>query len=213
MNCSTPGFSVHHYVPEFAQTQVHWVSDAIQPSHLLSSPSPLALNFSQHQGLFQWVSSSHHVAKVLELQLQHQSFQWVFRIDFLWDWLVWSLCCPRESQKSTLAHSSKASVLQCSAFFMVQLSYLYMTTGKTIVLTIWTFVSKVMSLLCNTLSRFVIAVLPRSKCLLISLPHHCLHWFWSPRKWNLTLIPRFRHLLAMSDGPGCHDLSFLNVGF
>ena len=83
MNCRTPGFSVHHYLPEFAQTHVHWVSDAIQPSHPLLPPSPLDLNFSQHQGLFQWVSSSHQVAKVLELQLQHQSFQWIFRTDFL----------------------------------------------------------------------------------------------------------------------------------
>ena len=81
MDCSTPGFPVHHQLPELAQTQIHWVSDAIQPSHPLSSPSPPALNLSQHQGLFQWVSSSHQVAKVLELQ--HQSFQWIFRFDFL----------------------------------------------------------------------------------------------------------------------------------
>ena len=81
MNCSTAGFSVYHCLPEFSQTHVHWVSDAIQPSHSLLPPSPLALNFSQHQGLFQRVSSSHQVAKVLELQLQ--SFQWIFRADFL----------------------------------------------------------------------------------------------------------------------------------
>ena len=83
MKFSMPGFSVHHYLPEFAQTHVQWVGDAIQPSHPLLPPSPLALNLSQHQGLFQWVSSSHQVAKVLELQLQHQSFQWIFRVDFL----------------------------------------------------------------------------------------------------------------------------------
>ena len=81
-DCSTPGFPVHHPLLELAQTHVRWVSDAIQPSHPLSSSSP-ALNLSQHQGLFQWVSSSHQVAKILELQLQHQSFQWIFRIDFL----------------------------------------------------------------------------------------------------------------------------------
>ena len=74
MNCSTPGFPVLHYLPEFIQTHVHWVSDAIQPSHPLLPPSPPSLNLSQHQGLFQWISSSHQVAKVLELQLQHQSF-------------------------------------------------------------------------------------------------------------------------------------------
>ena len=74
-DCSTPGLPVHHQLPELAQTHVHWVSDAIQPSHPLSSPYPPALNLSQHQGLFQWVSSSHQVTKVLEFQLQHQSFQ------------------------------------------------------------------------------------------------------------------------------------------
>ena len=83
MNYSTPGFPVLHYLPELTQTQVHWVGDAIQPSHPLSYPSPLVLNLSQHQGLFQWVSSSQKVAKVLELQLQHQSFQWIFKTDFL----------------------------------------------------------------------------------------------------------------------------------
>ena len=74
---------IHHQLPEFTQTHVHWVGDAIQPSHPLSSPSPPAFNQSQHQGLFKWVSSSHQVAKVLEFQLQHQSFQWIFRTDFL----------------------------------------------------------------------------------------------------------------------------------
>ena len=82
INCSTPGLPVHHQLPEFTQTHVHWVGDAIQPSHPLSSPAP-ALNLSQHQGLFKWVSSSHQVAKVLEFQLQHQSFQWIFRTDLL----------------------------------------------------------------------------------------------------------------------------------
>ena len=83
MGCSTPGFPVHHQLPELIQTHVHRVSDAIQPSHPLSSPWPPALNVSQHQGLFQWVSSLHQVSKVLEFQLQHQSFQWLFRTDFL----------------------------------------------------------------------------------------------------------------------------------
>ena len=83
MNCSTPGLPVHHQLPELAQTHVHWVSDAIQPSHPLSSPYPPAPNLSQHQGLFKWVSSSHQVAKVLEFQLQHQSLQWTPRTDLL----------------------------------------------------------------------------------------------------------------------------------
>ena len=80
MDCSMPGLPVHHQLPEFTQTHVHWVGDAVQPSHPLSSPSPPTFNLSQYQGLFR---SSQQVAKVLELQLQHQSFQWIFRVDFL----------------------------------------------------------------------------------------------------------------------------------
>ena len=98
VNRSTPGLLVHHQLPEFTQTHVHRVSDAIQPSHPLSSPSPLAPNPSQPQSLFQWVNSSHEVATVLEFQLHHQSFKWVFRVDFLLDWLVWSPCSPRDSR-------------------------------------------------------------------------------------------------------------------
>ena len=83
MDCSMPGLPVHHQLPEFTQTHVHWVGDTIQPSHPLLSPSSPTFNFPQHQGLFQWVSSLHQVVKVLEFQLQHQSFQWIFRTDFL----------------------------------------------------------------------------------------------------------------------------------
>ena len=83
LDCSMPGSHVHHQLPELTQTRVLWVSDAIQPSHPLSSPSPPALNLSQHQRHFKWISSLHQVAKVLEFQLQHQSFQWIFRVDFL----------------------------------------------------------------------------------------------------------------------------------
>ena len=101
MDCSTPGLPVHYQLLEFSQTQVHQVGDAIQPSHPLSSPSPPAFNLSQHQGLFQWVSSSHQVAKVLEFQLQHQFFQWTPRTDLLWDGLVGSPCSPRDSQESS----------------------------------------------------------------------------------------------------------------
>ena len=82
MDCGTPGLPVHHQLPELTQTHVHRVSDAIHPSHPLSSPSPLAFNLAQHQGIFQWLSSSHQVAKALEFQLQHQSFQWIFRTDY-----------------------------------------------------------------------------------------------------------------------------------
>ena len=97
---STPGLPVHHQLPEFTQTHAHWVGDAIQPSHPLSSPSP-ALNPSQHQGLLQWGSSSHQGAKALEFQLQHQSFQWIFRTDLLLDGLGGSPCSPRDSQESS----------------------------------------------------------------------------------------------------------------
>ena len=100
-NCSTPGLPLHHQLPESTQTHAHRVGDAIQPSHPLSSPSPLAPNPSQHQCLFQRVNSSHEVAKVLEFQLQHQSFQWTPRTDLLQDGQVGSPCSPRDSQESS----------------------------------------------------------------------------------------------------------------
>ena len=134
MNRSTPGLPVHHHLPEFTQTHVHWVRDAIQPSHPRLSPSPPAPNPSQ-------------------------------LISFRTDWL--NLLAVQGTLKSLLQHnSSKASVLQHPAFFIVQLSHPYMTTGKTIALT--SFVGKIMSLLFNILSRLVIAFLPWSKRLLIS---------------------------------------------
>ena len=100
-NHSTPGLPVHHQLPELTQTHVHRVGDAIQPTHPLSSPSPPASNPSQYQGLFQWVNSSHEMAKVLEFQLQHQSFQWTPRTDLLQDGLVGSPCSQRDSQESS----------------------------------------------------------------------------------------------------------------
>ena len=147
IDCSTPGFPVHHQLPELTQTHVHWVGDTIQISHPLSSPSPPAFNFSQHQGLSKWVSSSHQVAKVLEFQPQHQSLQWIFRtVSFRMAWL--DLLAIQGTLKSLLKHhSSKAPVLWGSVFFIVQLSHLYMTTGKTIALSRRTSVGKVMSLL------------------------------------------------------------------
>ena len=103
MDCSMPGFPVLYHVPEFAQTHVHLImmSDAIQPFQPVLSPSPPAFSLSHHQDLFQFVSSLHQVAEVLELQLQHLSFQWIFRTDFLYDWLVWSPCSPGDSQDSS----------------------------------------------------------------------------------------------------------------
>ena len=133
----------HQQLPESTQTHAHWVADAIQPSHPLLSPSPPALNLSQHQGLFQWISSSHEVAKVLEFQPQHQSFQWTPRTDlFRMDWL--DLLAVQGTPKSLLQnHSSKASIFRRSAFFTVQLSHPYMTTEKTIALTRQTSVGNV----------------------------------------------------------------------
>ena len=185
MDCSMPGFPVLHQLLELAQTHVHRVGDAIQPSHPLSSPSPPALNLSQHQGLFQGVSSSHQVAKVLELQLQHQSFQWILRTDFLEDRLVGSPC------------KTLKSLLQCSVFFIVQVSHPYITTGKTIASTRWTFVGKMMSLLFNMLSRFVIVFLPRSKHLLISWLQSPSAVILEPPKYSLSLFPLFPHLFVM----------------
>ena len=123
MNHSMPGLPVHHQLPEFTQTHVHRVSVAIQPSHPLSSPSPLSPNPSQNQGLFQCVNFSHQVAKVLEFQPQHQSFQWTpGLISFRMDWL--DFLAVQGTLKSLLQHhSSKASILQRSTFLTVQLSH------------------------------------------------------------------------------------------
>ena len=155
LNHSMPGLPVHHQLPEFTQTRVHRVSDGIQSSHPLSSPSSPAPNPSQHQSLFQWVNSSHEVAKVLEFQLQHHSLQRNPRADLLlMDCL--DLLAVQGTRKSLLQHhNSKASILWCSAFFTVQLSHPYMTTGKTIALTRRTFLCNVMSLILNMLSRLV----------------------------------------------------------
>ena len=181
MNHSTPGLHVYHQLPEFTQTHVHQVSDAIQPSHPLLSPSPPAPSPSQHQGLFQWVNSLHEVAKVLEFSFsispsnEHPGLN-----SFRMDWL--ELLAVQGTLKSLLQHhSSKVSILRCSAFFTVQLSHPYMTTGKTIALTRRTFVGKIMSLFFNMLPRLVITFLPRSKHLLIS-------WLQSPSAVILDVL-------------------------
>ena len=161
MDCSTPGFPVHHQTSRAYSNSCpsHWWYHPTISSSVI--PFSSCLQSFPASGSFLWVGSLYQVAKVLEFQLQHQSFQWVFRIDFPQDWLVWSPCCPRDSQESSPV--SKASILWCSAFFMVQLSHPHVTTGKTIALTIWTFVSRVMSLLFYMLSRLVVALLPRNK--------------------------------------------------
>ena len=135
-------------------------------SHPQFSPSPPALNLSQHQGIFKWVSSSHQVAKVLEFQFQHQSFQWVFRTDFLEDGLVESPCSPRDSQESSPTPQFKSvNSLAVSFLYSPNLTSVH-DYWKTIALTRRSFVDKVMSLLLNMLSRLVITFLPRSKLLI-----------------------------------------------
>ena len=134
----------------------------------LCHPSHLILSLSQQQGLFQRISSSHQIAKVLEFQLQHQSLQWIFRTAFIWNWLAWS-CSSRDSQESSPTPQFKSiNSLVWSFLYIPILTSIHETTRKTIALTRQTFVSKVMSPLFNMLSRLVIAFLPRSKCLLIS---------------------------------------------
>ena len=144
MNCSMPGLSVHHQLLESTQTHVHWVGYAIQPSHPLSSAFLPAFSLSQRQGLFKWVNSSHQVAEYCSFSIS-PSNEHPGLISFRMDW--WVLLAVQGTLKSLLQHhSSKASILRCSAFFIVQLSHPYMTTGKTIGLTRWAFVGKVMSL-------------------------------------------------------------------
>ena len=167
-DCSMPDLAVHHQLLELAQTHIHRVSDAIQPSHPLSFPFPPAFNLAQHQGLFKWVSSLHQAAKELKFGLSiSPSNEYSGLISFRMDWL--DFLAVQGTLKSLLQHySSKASILWCSAFFIVQVSHPHITIVKIIALTTWTFVGKVMSLLLNMLSRLVITFLPKSKRLLIS---------------------------------------------
>ena len=171
MDCSTPGFPVLHHLPELAQTHAHWVGDAIQTSCPLLSPYPSAFHLSQHQVFSNESALPIRWPKYWSFSIS-PSYDYSGLITFRIDWV--DLFAVQGTLKSFLQHHSlKAPTLQRSAFFMVQLSHPYMTTGKTIALTIQSFVGKIMSLLFNILSRFVIAFLPRGKCLLIS-------WLQSP---------------------------------
>ena len=211
MDCSTRGFHVLHCLPEFAQTHVHWVDDVIQPSHPLSPPSPPTLNLSQHQGLFQmsqlftfrllkyWsfsfsISSSNEHSGLIS-----------FKID------CFHLLAVQGNFKSLLQHHSlKASILCFLVFFMVQLSHLYIT-GKTIALTRWTFIGKV---LFNMLSRFVIAFLPRRKHLLISWLQSLSTVILEPKKIKSVTVSIFSPIyLLWSDGAGCMILVFWMLNF
>ena len=201
MDCSTRGSPVLHYLPEFAPIHVHWAGDTIQPSHPPPPPSPVAFNLFRHQGLFQWVSSLHQVAKLLKLQLQHHSFheygiyQWIFKTNFLQNWLFDHLS-PGDFQESSPTSQFKSiSSLALSLLYGPTLTSVHdYWEKKNIALTIWTFVGKVMSLLFNMLPRFVIAFLPRN-IFWFHVCSYCPQWFWSLRKENLSLLPLFSFCL------------------
>ena len=210
MDCNMPGFPVLHHLPELAQTQVHWVSDAFQPPHLLS---PLLL--------LPWIFPSIRVfSNELVLPIRWPKY-WIFSISpfneysglisFRMDWF--DLLAVQGILKHLLQHhSSKASILLHLAYFTVQLSHAYMTTGKTTALTRQIFSGKVMSLLFNTLSRFVTTFLPRRKCLLISWLQSLSTVILEPKK-ICHCFHCFPIYLPWSDGARCHDLHFLNAEF
>ena len=210
MNCSTPGLPVHHQLPEFTETQVHRVSDAIQPSHPLASPSPPASNPSQHQSfpmsqLFAWGGRSTGVSASAPFPPKKSQG---------WSPLEWTGWISLQSKGLSRVFSN--TTVQKHQFFSAQPSsqsnsYTH-TWGKTIALTRRTFVGKVMSVLLKMLSRLVTTFLPRSKHLLIS-------WLQSPSAVILESKKNkvsqcfhcFPIYLPWSDGAGCHDLNFLNV--
>ena len=214
MDCSKLGSSVLHYLLEFAQIHVHWVGNVIQPSHPLSSllllpsifpnirvfsnESVLCIRWPKYWSFSFSISSSNEYSGLIS-----------FRIDWF------DVCAVQGTLKSLLQHHSwKTSVLQCSAFFMVQHSYPYMTIGKTTALTRWTFVRKVMALILNILSRFVIAFLPRSKPLLNFMAAVTFYSDLGDQENKVChCVLIFLFYLPWSDGTGCHDLSFFNVEF
>ena len=208
VDCSMPGFPVHHQLPDLAQTYVHWVSDVIQPSHLLSYSSPPALKPA-------WIRVSSNESVLCIRWPKYWSFSFSISpsndylelISFRTDWF--DLLAVQGTQEASPTPQIEASVLWHSAFFMIQLSYPYMTNGKTIALTIWTFVGKVMSLLFNMLSRLAIAFLPRSKCLLISWLQLPSAVILEPKKIKSVTVSIVSPIyLPWTDGTGCHDLHF-----
>ena len=204
MNQSMPGLAVHHQLPESTQTHVHWVGDAIQPSLPLSSPSPPALNFPSIRVFSNESALCIRCPKYWSFTFNISPSNWQpGLISFRMDWL--DLLAVQGTLKSLLRHhSSKASILQHSAFFVVQLSHPYVTTGKTITLMRRTFVGKVMYLLFNMLSRLVITFLPRSKCFLISWLQSPSAVILEPRKikWATvsTVSPSICHEVMGPDG-------------
>ena len=213
MDCTTPGLPVLHHLLEFAQVHFQWIRDAIQPSYPLLPSSPSTFSLSQHQGcflFFQWVTWSHQVAKVLELQLQHQSFQWVFRVDFLYAWLVWS---PRDSQESSPApqferNNSLALRLLYGAALTSMHDYLKDHSLDCTDIYLWYDVFAL-----NTLSGFVIPFLPRR--------NHLISWLQSPsavilepkKRKSITASTSFPSICLELMGLDALILIFFNVEF
>ena len=134
---------------KLAQVHVHCIGDATQPSHPLTPSSPSSLNLSQHQQLFKWAVCLHQMTKILELQLQHQYFQWVFRVDLPSDWLAWSPCCPGDSQEFSLAPQLESINFGSTSLWSNSYIHPYMTTGKTTALTLCIFISKVIQMVAS----------------------------------------------------------------
>ena len=213
MDGNTPGFPVLYYLHEFVLTHVHWVNDAIQPSHFLLSPSPPALSLSLHQGLFQWVSSSHQVAKVIGASADAVASVLPMNIQGRFTLRLTDLSSLLSKGHSRVlqCYSSNTLIFQYSAFFMVQLSHLYVRTDKKHSFDYMDFVGK-WYLPFNMLSRFIITFLPRSKCLLISWLKSPFTVILEPRKIKSVTVSIlfFPHLFGMM---GCHDLSFWMLSF
>ena len=214
MDCSMPGFSDLHYLLEFPQTPVPWVGDAVPPSHpllpllLLPSVFPSIRVFSNELDLhITWPKYWSYSFSI------SPSYEYSGLISFRISWF--DLLAVQGTLKGLLQHhNSKASILQHSVFLMVQLLHLYMTTENTITLTIWTFVGKVMSLLFNVMSRFVIVFLSESKLLLVSwLLSPSTMIFEPPKIKSATASAFLPFYLPWSDGTRYHDLSLLNVEF
>ena len=197
MNCSTSGLPVPHHLPEFAQVHIHWIGEAIQPFHPLMPSSPSALKFPQHQEFSNELAVCIRWSKYWSFSFSiSPSNEYSMLVSCNIDWF--DLLVQGTLRSLHQHHNSKASALWCSAFFTVQLSQPYTTTGKTMTFIIQTFVSRVTSLLFNPLSRFVIAFLPRSK--------HLMSWLQLPS--TVTLEPKKRkYVTASTFSPSiCHEV-------
>ena len=213
MDCSMPGFPVHHQLPELTQTHVRRVNDAIQPSHLLSSPSSPTFNLPPTSGPLPVSQFFVSGGQSIGVSASASGLPMDIQDSFPLGWTGWISSLSKGLKSLLQHHSSKALILQCSAFFIVQLSHPYMTTWKTKALTRRTFVGKIMSLLFSMLSRLVIAFF-QGASVLISWLQSPSAVIWSPPKNKVSYCFHcFPIYLSWSDGTGCHDLSFLNVQF